>query len=307
MCADSECRRVTVTKPNHRKNEKLLEFKGENLFLPMKDASQPGMSDTDTNWFMSGLRGKLTGSGETFDLPRDDPAGRVLCVRGQDPHDGTKNAYGLFTTLPANAVVLRGITFIADNYWDYHNPWHAMSALANFATWRLENECAKPDRVILYHMGELVVSMGAWITHVLHAAFEGPVPIESVTQAGSSVCFERAVVQRRGLGGVDKAHIHAVFDMLRCKARRYCSVSRRERKRAPAVLLLTRSGPRAFANESGVAAVVRQECDEVPGCHLRVANAANLTFCEQVRELIAHYMNFDSTTWGQISVDESCS
>lgn len=261
-----------------------------NSFLPMKDETQQGMSNTDTNWFMSRLHGRMSGSGETFDLPGDDPDGRLLCVRGADQDDGTKNSYGLFRTLPADAVLLPGTTFIADNYWDYHNPWHAMSALANFATWRMENKCAAPERLLLYHMGELVVSMGEWITHVLHAAFMKPIPLETLTltlKHSSAVCFERAVVQRRGLGGVDEAHMHGVFDMMRCKARRYCNVSQRQNpQRAIAVLLLTRSGPRAFANESGVAAVVRSECEKVPGCSLRVLNAANLTFCQQVRDCV---------------------
>lgn len=277
-------RKLPADEIGGRKNEKLLELKAENTFLPMKDVTQPGMSDTDTNWFMSGLRGGTTsqvGNGETFDLPRDDPHGRVLCVRGNDQHDGTKNGYGLFraTTLPADAIFLGGTTFVADNYWDYHNPWHAMSALANFATWRLENRCATPDRLVLYHMGELVVSMGSWITHVLQAAFMKPIPIKTIN---SSVCFERAVIQRRGLGGVDKPHINALFDMLRCKARRYCGLRHPAQKFSPEVLLFTRSGPRSFANETGVEAVVRNECSKVPGCNLRVLNSANLTFCEQV-------------------------
>ncbi|KAG0580919.1 hypothetical protein KC19_4G210700 [Ceratodon purpureus] len=270
------------------KNDKLLEFRPENTFLPMKDVEQPGMSDNDTNWFMSRLRGRsiTPGSGETFDLPMDDPEGRVLCVRGNDDHDGTKNGYGLFQkkAMPRNSIFRRGTTFIADNYWDYNNIWHSMSALANFGTWRLENQCSYPDRLVLYHMGELVTSMGSWITHVLQAAFMKNIPIETgLSGVNSMICFERAVIQRRGLGKVDTTHINALFDMLRCKSRRYCGIKRPARKSSSMeVLVLTRSGPRAFTNESGVAAVVHKECSKVPGCVTRMLNAANLTFCEQV-------------------------
>lgn len=269
------------------KNDKLAAFKPENTFLPIKDVGQPGMSDSDSNWFMSGLRGRSTsqGDGETFDLPSDDPVGRVLCVRGNDGGDGTKNGYGLFRkeAMPPDSIFRRGTTFVADNYWDYNNIWHSMSALVNFGTWRLENKCAAPDRLVLYHMGELVSAMGAWITHVLQAAFMKNLPVDILGGANSSVCFERAVIQRRGLGGVDTTHMHALFDMLRCKARRYCGI-RRPAQKSPSteVLILTRSGPRAFTNETAVAAVVRQECLKVPGCSMRVLNTANLTFCEQV-------------------------
>lgn len=269
------------------KNDKLSEFKPENTFLPMKDVEQPGMSDKDTNWFMSRLRGRSTsqGNGETFDLPLDDPDGRVLCVRGNDEHDGTKNGYGLFQkkAMPRNSIFRRGTTFIADNYWDYNNIWHSMSALTNFGTWRLENKCSYPDRLVLYHMGELVTSMGSWITHVLQAAFMKNIPIETGLNDAKSICFERAVIQRRGLGGVNTTHINALFDMLRCKTRRYCGIKRPARKSSRVeVLILTRSGPRAFKNETGVAAVVHNECSKVPGCVTRMLNAANLTFCEQV-------------------------
>ena len=285
---------------NNTKNGKLSGFKPENTFLPMKDVKQKGMSDKDTNWFMSGLlrREKSQGNGETFDLPGDDPEGRILCVTGNDEHDGTKNGYGLFRkkAMPRNSTFRTGTTFIADNYWDYNNIWHAMSALANFGTWRMENECSSPDRLVLYHMGESVPSMGSWISHVLQAAFMKSIPVETVGDANSSVCFERAVVQRRGLGGLDETHIHALFDMLRCKARRYCGLQRPARQPSSVeVLLLTRSGPRAFTNKTGVAAVVHNECSKVPGCTLRMLNAGNLTFCQQVILLADNIPIFSST------------
>nr|PNR44287.1 hypothetical protein PHYPA_016671 [Physcomitrium patens] len=272
------------------KNVNLLKFNPENTFLPLKDVKESGLSDTDTNWFMSGLRWtpKL-GNGETFDLPKDDSKGRILCVRGRDMQDGTKNGYGLFKKrrLPRGAIFREHTTFIADNYWDYNNPWHSMSALANFITWRLENSCSTPDRLLLYHAGELVTSMGPWISHVMQAAFMKFIPIETLESthgSNSPVCFERAVIQRRGLGKVDKVHINAAFDVLRCKARAYCGVKRSADRSAASVevLLFMRTGPRSFQNETAVANTVRSECAKYPSCNMRVVNSANLTFCEQV-------------------------
>lgn len=273
---------------NHPKNE-LLESMPGNTFLPLKDLTQPGLSDKDTNWFMSGLRGRRTnGSAESFDLPRDDPHGRILCVRGNHTSNGTKNSYGLFkkVELPPKFILMKGITLVADNYWDYYNPWHSMSALVNFASWRLENQCKRPDRVLLYHWGELVPTMGTWITHVMQASHGKKIPVETLAHSsGLPVCFERSVIQRRGLGGIRLDKMNTLFDMVRCKVRNYCGLVSEARKKAHKieVLLLTRTGARAFANATAVAAVVRSECKKVAGCNLRVANIGELAFCEQVQ------------------------
>lgn len=273
---------------NHPKNE-LLESMPGNTFLPLQDVTKEGLSDHDTNWFMSGLRGLRTnGSAESFDLPRDDPHGRILCVRGNHTSNGTKNSYGLFKKeeLPPNFILMKGITLVADNYWDYYNPWHSMSALVNFASWRLENQCKRPDRIVLYHWGELVPTMGTWITHVMQASHGKQIPVETLSRTRDlAVCFERSVIQRRGLGGIRVDNMNKLFDMLRCKVRNYCGQASVARKKAHKVevLLLTRTGARAFANAGAVAAVMRSECEKVVGCNMRVANIDELSFCEQVQ------------------------
>lgn len=261
-----------------------------NTFLPLIDKSQEALTDSNRNWFMSSLRGRApNGFAESFDLPLDDPRERLLCVRGMNTTDGSGNSYGLFRkdNIPAGAIMLKGTTLIADNYWDYRNPWHSMSALVNFVTWRMQNDCKKPDRLVLYSKGELTTFMGDWITNVLHASLGKHIEVETLIDGDRKpYCFQRAIVQRRGLGGISKENVNKLFDLLRCKARKYCKIDVRyvNRKRFPkvGVLLLERTGARAFVNSSAMADVIREECKEVKGCYSRVMNIDNLNFCEQV-------------------------
>jgi hypothetical protein len=154
------------------KNDLLRDMPG-GIFKPLKDTRFPGLSDTDTNWFMSGLRGRKEGGGhpEAFDLPRDDPSDRILCLRGRNIRDGTKNSYGLFhpSALPPYATLLNGTTWVNDNYWDYKNLWHGMGAVVNIGMWHTRNECIKPDRMLLYHWGEFRNSSTKWLFSLLHA------------------------------------------------------------------------------------------------------------------------------------------
>jgi hypothetical protein len=153
------------------KNELLSSMPG-GIFLPLKDASLKGLTNADTNWFMSGLRGKqAAGEAESFDLPCDDPDGRILCVQGNDILDGTRNSYGFFNVaaLPPNSTFLNGTTFVNDNYWDYGNLWHGFNSVVNIALWRKRNECTKPDRMLLYHWGEFRNSSSDWLSTLLHA------------------------------------------------------------------------------------------------------------------------------------------
>ena len=175
------------------KNELLSSMPG-GIFLPLKDASLKGLTDTDTNWFMSGLRGKqAAGEAESFDLPCDDPDGRILCVQGNDIRDGTRNSYGFFhvAALPPNSIFLNGTTFVNDNYWDYVNLWHGMNSVVNIALWRKRNECTKPDRMLLYHWGEFRNSSTDWLSTLLHATMGTEMavlepPPKSTVQGNSS-------------------------------------------------------------------------------------------------------------------------
>ena len=113
------------------------------------------------------------------------------------------------------------------------------------------------------------------------------------------MCFERAIVHRRGLQGMSSEVKRELFDNLRCRVRKYCgidpdsNISGVEKTRtSPAVrlALLTRKGDRAFRNTSAVAEVVQGECDKVDGCHLQVVNFDGFSFCEQVLALRKYWL-----------------
>lgn len=292
------------------------------IFLPVKDPSLSAHTTTDTNWFMSGLRGQTDpGHPEAFDLPRDDPSGRILCVQGNDIHDGTKNGYGLFDAakLPPNSTHLNGTTFINENYWDYRNLWHGMGAVVNIGMWRTRHECTKIDRMLLYHWGEVCDASNTtkWLRGLLHAlvgtemtvlelpastlqgsGFQQGSRNQTVRNSSAAVCFERAVVHRRGMEGMDDKVRRELFDTIRCKVRKFCGIKSEELGRKGAdvkssslpvhIALLTRNGARAFKNTTAVAEVVQGECDKVDGCQLEVVNFDGYSFCEQVTHLLLY-------------------
>lgn len=94
-------------------------------------------------------------------------------------------------------------------------------------------------------------------------------PAGVATSESNAVCFERAVVHRRGLVGMDAKVKRELFDMVRCKVRKYCRISD-SNNTLPAVrvTLVTRKGDRAFQNATAVAAVVQRECAMVGACRL---------------------------------------
>ncbi|GAA0139811.1 glycosyltransferase [Lithospermum erythrorhizon] len=168
-----------------------------------------------------------------------------------------------------------------------------------FVSWYIKNGCqAVPDRWILYHWGELRMSIGPWLRCLMEATFgENRVNIERVTEIGSGdhnldsaveddsspVCFEDSVVMRHNEGGMGKLRRLEAYDMLRCKARIYCNVSNDEKIDKIGLTLFMRTGPRSFKNESVVIKIFEKECQKVQGCQLTVAYSSNLTFCEQVK------------------------
>jgi hypothetical protein len=87
------------------------------------------------------------------------------------------------------------------------------------------------------------------------------------------------------------------YDLMRCKARMYCNVSLEGRipevnKQGLPVIGMTlfmRTGSRSFTNESAVIGIFEKECAKVDGCRLMVAYSNNLTFCEQVSEILYVY------------------
>eukprot|EP01018_Ginkgo_biloba_P034836 Gb_01085 [translate_table: standard] len=286
----SNCNRTEIEALKHE-----LESVGNHLresvrFLPLKDTSVEGSTEPDRTWFMSTVRGKSeNGNPESFFFPSEASKGRILCVQGRHPTNGTLNSYGFAWQKyrPENSTLLPGLTFVSDNFWDYQNPWHSMSALVVFAGWRMENGCAFPARFVLYHCGELVKSMGSWISNVMRISLGRDVEVDPLEYGDKSVCFEKAVVYRRGLGQMSLDKRIALFDMIRCKARKYCNVTQGQRItingiRTVNVTLLARTGARSFKNESAVASIIQQECQKVSGCNFRLLHIGNLSFCEQV-------------------------
>jgi len=288
-------------------------------FLPLKDIKQPVTPENEGNWFMSSVVAKPgSGLGEILDFPSDDPEGRLLCLQGIAADDGSKNSYGFLhkkDLVKLGARFREGITLVVENYWDYDNPWHSMSAMLGFAFWRAKfGACMIPERVVMYHLGEFQEKMGSWIANVMHATMGKSLKIDNLGNSGNEpaahgapVCFERAIVQRRGLGGIPSDSLRDMFDMVRCKALKFCAIDTEENARNTGstmkvkVTLLTRTGARAFRNASAVAAVVKGECAKVPECHFRVATMEGLSFCEQVSSSFWCYITlkteYDSNSW----------
>jgi hypothetical protein len=262
------------------------------VFLPLKDTSVAPTTEPDRTWFMSTLHGKSqNGNPEYHYFPSEKSHGKILCVKGRDRSNGTLNSYGFAWPkyLPQNSILLPGFSFVSDNFYDYANPWHSMSALVVSAAWRMDNDrCVVPDRFVLYHNGELVESMGSWISSVLRAALDRSIVVDRLDYGDPHrpVCFEEAVVYRRGLGHMSLDKRIALFDMIRCKARKFCNVAQAHRsvggKTTINVTLIARTGERSFKNESIVASTIEKECERVVGCNFRLLHIANLSFCEQV-------------------------
>ncbi|GLJ17805.1 hypothetical protein SUGI_0311330 [Cryptomeria japonica] len=258
-------------------------------FLPLKDTRFAGLTDSEQTWFMSTLRvindgGKL----EFFSFPSDISNDRILCLQGRNAHDGSQNSYGFAwkMQLPINSTLLPGLTFVSDNYYDYSNPWHSLTALAGFVNWYKENECASPERFVLYHWGELVKTMGSWVSNIMHASLGRHVEVDSLEYGDGPVCFEKAVVMRRGIGRLSLDKRILLFDLIRCKVRKFCNASGGQRFingiQVVNLTLLARTGSRSFENVSVVANVLEKECKKVSGCNFRLVHIANLTFCDQI-------------------------
>lgn len=272
-------------------------LRNSTVFLELKDSRESGLTDKDATWFMSSVHGskKNLGIPEEFEFPSEMSRGRLLCLMGNNQSDGTQNKYGFAWKgyLPPGATFLPGITLVADNYWDYNNIWHAMSALVGFVSWSGRNGCGVPQRVLLYHWGEHVPSMGSWIDKVLHASFGRKLEVEGLEQRGNGeplVCLERAIVNRRGLGSLSDENMNAMFETIRCKTRQFCDVVMPEAAADPRptrITLFLRSGARAFKNETAVWSAIDRVCRKVGNCRLEVSYSSNLTFCEQVRDGLA--------------------
>lgn len=220
-------------------------------------------------------------------FPSQSSKGRVLCIKGRDNHDGAWNSYALAwpEALPQNATLLKGLTFVSYNHYNYDNIWHGLSAMVPFVAWHIKNECEVPSRWILYHWGEIRVNIGNWLRNLMEATYSETLNIEGFEGFGDDepVCFEKAVVMRHNEGGMSREKRMEVYDLMRCKARVYCNVSLEGGDEGRiGMTMFMRTGARSFRNESEVVRIFDGECRKVEGCRLMVAYSNNLTFCEQV-------------------------
>lgn len=262
-------------------------------FMPLKDLRFAKTAMEGNTWFMSSLNDtREENEAEYLYFPSESSKGRLLCIKGNDTKDGTKNSYALAwpESLPDSATLSKGLTFVSDTYYDYENLWHGVSAIARFVGWSLKNGCSKPTRWVLFHRGELRNRMGMWIHNVTQANF-GEVLVEGFSGGGNvPYCFEKAVVMRHNVGKMGKERKLQVFDLLRCKARLFCGLSPRgrgkevNRKGEPVIrlTLLMRRGSRSFSDTTAVITIFARECAMVEGCRMEVSQSEDLSFCDQV-------------------------
>ncbi|CAK9149012.1 unnamed protein product [Ilex paraguariensis] len=231
-------------------------------FLPLMDLRFAKTSMTDNTWFMSSLNDTHEeNEPEYLYFPSEASKGRVLCIKGHDIKDGTKDSYALAwpESLPDSATLVEGLIFVSDTYYSYQNLWHGLCATAPFVRWSMKNGCLKPSRWVLFHWGEFRVQMGSWLQHLMQASF-GEVRIEGFDRGDEPYCFEKAVVMRHDIAEMGKDNKLKVFDLLRCKARDFCGLTPAGRgkevnERGVPIIRLTllmRSGSRSFKNAAAV-------------------------------------------------------
>ncbi|KAF5731921.1 hypothetical protein HS088_TW18G00608 [Tripterygium wilfordii] len=263
-------------------------------FLPLKDLRYADKAHQGHTWFMSSMYDThMEGEVQYQQFPSEDSKSRLLCLKGRDNHDGSWNYYALAwpDTLPVNATLMKGLTFVSYNHYNYENIWHGLSAMVPFVAWHARNNCALPSRWVLYHWGELRHRMGTWLRTLMEATFDRTPYIETfegIEDNDEPVCFEKAVVMRHNEGGMSRDRRIEVYDIMRCKARVYCNVSKEEDhaekgKTVIGMTLFMRTGPRSFKNETAVTEIFGRECAKVEGCRLMMAYSNNLTFCDQVK------------------------
>ncbi|KAL5779822.1 hypothetical protein ACOSQ2_010559 [Xanthoceras sorbifolium] len=281
---------------NQSKNPNILisRLRDSVTFLPLKDLRFTKTAMEGNTWFMSSLNDtREENEAEYLYFPSHTSKGRLLCIKGRDKADGTKNSYALAwpESLPNSATLLKGLTFVSDTYYDYKNLWHGLCAMAPFVGWSLKNRCLRPDRWVLFHWGELRERMGSWLHHLMETNF-GEVEIEGFERGGDGTyCFERAAVMRHNQGSMGKARELQIFDLLRCKARRFCGLNPAGKglevnERGEPIIRLTllmRRGSRSFKNPTTVIQIFAKECAKVDGCILKVSQSEDLSFCDQVR------------------------
>ncbi|KAL2504661.1 hypothetical protein Adt_20282 [Abeliophyllum distichum] len=110
------------------------------------------------------------------------------------------------------------------HYYNYQNLWHGLCATAPFVRWAMKNQCLKPTSWVLFHWGDLRFKMGSWVSNLMEANF-GEIKVEGFDKGDGPYCFEKAVVMRHVLGSMGMENKFRAFDLLRCKARRFCGIN----------------------------------------------------------------------------------
>ncbi|CAI9116198.1 OLC1v1017287C1 [Oldenlandia corymbosa var. corymbosa] len=268
------------------------KLKASVTFLPIKDLRFSNKAMEGNTWFMSSLYDTIEkDEAEYLYFPSDASQDRVLCLKGRDSGDGTKNSYALAwkDSLPESAIFMEGLTFISYTYFNHINLWHGIGTAVPFVRWSMKNGCLRPRRWILYKTGEVTFKMGSWLEQLLKIYY-GNLKIEKFEKGDGPYCFEKAVVVRHDTGGMGLENKLKAFDSLRCKARKFCGIPVRTRRNVdergnPVInfTLLLRKGSRSFKNATVVAEVFSKECAKVEGCVFNLIQSEDLSFCDQVR------------------------
>ena len=269
-------------------------------FRPLKETSNNGgalVNDTKFyHYFLSvyKTKGFEEGPPEIFIYPSTkDPIshGRLLCIRGNNTSKGSQNhyAFAYMGTLPPSASMVLGTTLISDSTFDFVNPWHSMFNLFQFLLWKVESktslgQCPHVSHLLLFHHGEYRTSVGPWISNLLKA-FSFPTSVLPLN-SNNPVCFEQAIVSRRGIASMERPLRRRMYDEARCQAQASCGVivPPRDTSSLPQVriTLMIRAGGRSFKNEEAWKRVVKEQCEKAKDCNWSTMYVANLNFCEQV-------------------------
>lgn len=284
---------------DHSKNTEALisKLRDSVTFLPIKDLRFVETAMLGHTWFISSMNDTHEeNEAEHLYFPSEASKGRLLCMKGRNKEDGTKNSYAFAwpESLPESATLLKGLTFVSDTYYDYKNLWHGLTAMVPFVSWSIKNRCLRPNRWLLFHWGELRDQMGSWLYHLMQANFGEVEIVGFEAGANGPYCFEKAAVMRHNEGSMGKARKLQVFDLLRCKARGFCSINPAGKgqefneKGQPIIrlTLLMRRGSRSFKNATAVTEIFAKECAMVDGCVLKVVQSEDLSFCDQVRVIL---------------------
>ncbi|KAM1225367.1 hypothetical protein ACFX13_044843 [Malus domestica] len=244
-----------------------LKLQNSVTFLPIKDTRFANTAMKGNTWFMSSLNDTYEeNESEYLYFPSKASDEKLLCIKGNDISDGTRNSYALAYPkgLPNSTTFLKGLAFMSDTFYDYGNLWHDLTAMMPFVGWSMKNRCAKQAR---------------------------QVPVEEFEKDERPYCFEKAMVMRHNVGKMGKQKKLQVSDLLRCKVRQFCGINTNGRGREvilrgePSITLtlLMRNGLRSFKNPTAVINVFSKECTMVDGCTLEVVQSEDLNFCDQVK------------------------